>query len=328
LLLAAGLNAQTIDNSTVTITDWFESYPGYDVDYAIDTGDERYISDYASLGGSVDTYIDFDFGQTYTFAEIIMTDRVTSGGANFTWVGGLFDYNTAFNYIFSVDPLFTNGNGVTDDIVIEVEPEPPLEQVAEEDIALLQTSTTIPDIQARYLRWQVVATNGSNPGANDFEFIAKSAGTDGDFNGDGDLSAADIDALTIEVNAGTNNATYDVTGDALVNQDDRTRWVDVLKKTYIGDANLDGEFNSTDFVQVFQAGEYEDTTAGNSTWGEGDWNGDLDFNSSDFVAAFQAGGYEKGPRPAVAVPEPACLALMMIGFWPFAWCRGRNRGQA
>jgi hypothetical protein len=78
--------------------------------------------------------------------------------------------------------------------------------------------------------------------------------------------------------------------------------------------NLDGEFSSADFVTVFQIGEYEDVTAGNSGWGEGDWNGDADFNSSDFVAAFQDGGFELGPRAATsAVPEPGSLVLLALG---------------
>jgi hypothetical protein len=59
-----------------------------------------------------------------------------------------------------------------------------------------------------------------------------------------------------------------------------------------GDANVDGLFNSQDLVQVFQAGEYEDGIAGNSTWNEGDWNGDLEFDTSDLVSAFQSGRYE------------------------------------
>jgi hypothetical protein len=87
-----------------------------------------------------------------------------------------------------------------------------------------------------------------------------------------------------------------------------------LKKTYFGDANLDGVFNTSDFVSVFQIGEYEDAAAGNSNWSEGDWNGDADFNSSDFVAAFQDGGFEKGPRAAVAaVPEPTSAVLFGLG---------------
>ena len=65
-----------------------------------------------------------------------------------------------------------------------------------------------------------------------------------------------------------------------------------------GDSNMDGIFNSSDFVIVFQAGEYEDDTPGNSTFEEGDWNGDGDFDTADFVFVFQLGNYS---REAVAV---------------------------
>ena len=63
-----------------------------------------------------------------------------------------------------------------------------------------------------------------------------------------------------------------------------------------GDSNGDGRFNSADFVQVLQAGEYEDDIEENSTWEEGDWNGDRDFDSSDFVLVFQTGLYEIDAR--------------------------------
>ena len=85
-----------------------------------------------------------------------------------------------------------------------------------------------------------------------------------------------------------------------------------LAKTWFGDADLNGEFNSTDFVQVFQRGKYEtDSIAG---WADGDWNGDGVFDSGDFVIAFQDGGYEQGPRTdAVTVPKPGSVVLMIIG---------------
>jgi hypothetical protein len=63
----------------------------------------------------------------------------------------------------------------------------------------------------------------------------------------------------------------------------------------IGDSNHDGLFDSSDLVQIFTVGEYEDDIPGNSTWEEGDWNRDGDFDSSDLVAAFQCGSYEEGP---------------------------------
>jgi hypothetical protein len=59
-----------------------------------------------------------------------------------------------------------------------------------------------------------------------------------------------------------------------------------------GDSNGDGRFDSSDLVQVFQRGQYEDNILGNSTWEDGDWDGDGDFTTSDLVFAFTAGTYQ------------------------------------
>jgi hypothetical protein len=150
----------------------------------------------------------------------------------------------------------------------------------------------------------------------------------GDYDGNGVLDAADIDALSAEVRSSTNLAKFDLNADSLVNQEDRRVWVDELRKTYFGDSDLNGEFNSRDLVFVFQAGQYEDGAAGNSNWATGDWNGSGDFESGDFVMAFQAGGYEKGPRAAVAaVPEPSSLGTILIAIGALASFRGRRKWQ-
>ena len=129
----------------------------------------------------------------------------------------------------------------------------------------------------------------------------------GDFNGDGTLDAGDINLLFAEIRNGTNDATYDLNGDSLVNTADR----DVLVKTLIGadygDANLDGVFDSNDLVTIFIAGEFEDGVALNSGWETGDWDGDGDFGSGDLVIAFQDGGY------AAAGPLGAHLDMARIG---------------
>ena len=139
------------------------------------------------------------------------------------------------------------------------------------------------------------------------------AAVEGDFNGDFEIDVIDIDMLTAEVQAMSNDGAFDLTGDQVVDNADRVRWIEGVRNTYFGDSNLDGEFNSTDFVVVFTANEYEDGVAGNSTWSEGDWNGDGDFDSADFVAAFTSGGYEMGPRvPVVAVPEPVGIYSLLI----------------
>ena len=100
---------------------------------------------------------------------------------------------------------------------------------------------------------------------------------------------------------------------SLTDATERVNYVHDVLGTWMGDANLDGEFNSSDFVAVFTAGEYEDLIGGNSTWATGDWNGDGEFNSSDFVVAFADGGFELGPRPAAAqVPEPTSATLLVL----------------
>ncbi len=120
---------------------------------------------------------------------------------------------------------------------------------------------------------------------------------DGDFNNDGLLTAADIDTLSTAVRMNSTDLQYDLNADQAVNDADREVWVNELKNTYFGDADLDGEFNSADFVAVFQEGQYEDNVPANSGWATGDWNGDAEFTSDDFVTAFQSGGYEFGTTP-------------------------------
>ncbi|MCB0319549.1 MAG: S8 family serine peptidase [Bdellovibrionales bacterium] len=119
----------------------------------------------------------------------------------------------------------------------------------------------------------------------------------GDFDGDGNLDSSDIDLLSTAVREQSLDLTYDVNSDGSIDQLDRNYWITELKKTWLGDSNLDGVFDSSDFTFAFTAGEYEDETLGNSGWSEGDWNGDGDFDSSDLVVAFAAGGYNSGPLP-------------------------------
>ena len=145
----------------------------------------------------------------------------------------------------------------------------------------------------------------------------------GDFDNNRVLDVDDIDDLLIRVASGENVATYDLNNDASVDTEDIRLWVKDLANTWFGDANLDGEFNSGDMVDVFQAGKYEaDLDAG---WAEGDWNGDRRFDSGDMVAAFQDAGYESGPRAAVnAVPEPSSGMLLAVGAFCIFRTRRRN----
>lgn len=148
----------------------------------------------------------------------------------------------------------------------------------------------------------------------DFTTISAIGGVPGDFDRNGTLNAEDLDLLSSQVREMTNASSFDLNADALVNDADRLVWIKDLKNTWIGDADLNGEFNSGDFVQVFSAGQYEDGIDANSTWATGDFNGDQEFDSGDFVVAFQDGGYELGIRNAAqTVPEPSAIALLLVG---------------
>ena len=120
--------------------------------------------------------------------------------------------------------------------------------------------------------------------------------------------------MAAELQSGRNVELFDVNRDAIVDNNDRDTWIHVSASTYYGDANLDGEFNSSDLIAVFQAGEYEDAMPDNSGWAEGDWDGDGDFASGDLVIAFEDGGYEPGTPAAVnIVPEPTSPLALLAG---------------
>jgi probable HAF family extracellular repeat protein len=178
-----------------------------------------------------------------------------------------------------------------------------------------------------------IVGSGLNPSGNIEAWIARLeplVALPGDFNGDGLVGVADMDLLTNEVLRGTHDVAFDLTGDDRVTQEDRTYWIERIARTYSGDSNLDGEFGSSDLVQVFQAGQYEDGIPLNSSWATGDWDGDREFSTSDLVHAFQVGAYESGPRPAEhAVPEPTGSAgwLAIAAMFPaLSWgLRGGRR---
>ncbi len=134
----------------------------------------------------------------------------------------------------------------------------------------------------------------------------------GDYNSDGVVDAADIN-LQAEAMKDPNPdlTTFDENGDNLVDIQDRQIWVKDHAKTWMGDANLDNEFNSGDLVTVFAAGLYE--TGQMALWEQGDWDGDMTFGSGDLVLAFADGGYEQGPPAIPAVPEPSSIWLVWIG---------------
>ncbi|MFC1757410.1 hypothetical protein ACFL2H_01405, partial [Planctomycetota bacterium] len=159
---------------------------------------------------------------------------------------------------------------------------------------------------------------------NRLELVYSMSFVTGDFDQNGLLDALDIDLLSRNIMAGSEELAFDLDHNSVVDDADRLYWIENLMQTYLGDSNLDGVFDSSDLVAVFKANEYEDTVVGNSTWSTGDWNGDGEFDSSDLVAAFKENGYEQGPRTK-AVPEATASWINIIVFAIIYWRRRRSQ---
>ena len=246
-----------------------------------------------------------DVRPNFRWGHKIQTDSGSNDGNHNGFVEGA-EPDVPLDFTISYDPtgdgLLSLAIGDDDPVEVDVPPE------------LREESTTL----TAFGIW--TATSPGNAGPNymeifldDVTYTSLAVETlPGDFNSSGELDAGDIDLLNAQI-AGAGDSSFDLNGDGAVDGTDRNVWVKELKKTWFGDSNLDGEFNSGDFVQVFGAGKYEDGILGNATWAEGDWDGNGDFDSGDLVAAFTDGGFESGPLPAATVPEPSSVCMLLIG---------------
>ena len=150
----------------------------------------------------------------------------------------------------------------------------------------------------------------------------------GDLDASRSLEAIDIDWLLDRIRGEEPpvwwlpDPMFDLNQDSVINSQDHHAWMKEWKRTWFGDANLDGEFDTADIVTILTAGTYE--TEIRCGWAKGDWNGDAFFNTTDLVIALQDGGYEQGPSsPITAVPEPGGFWLLAIGLLTLSSWRPR-----
>ncbi len=120
-----------------------------------------------------------------------------------------------------------------------------------------------------------------------------------------------IDSLSAAILDDVDDAQYDYNQDGMVSEADRHFLIDYVLNSTLGDADLNGHFDSSDLVLAFAGGRYEDLVARNAGWKTGDWNGDLEFNSTDLVDALAQGDYESDVLAAV-VPEPSSLVQVVV----------------
>ena len=108
----------------------------------------------------------------------------------------------------------------------------------------------------------------------------------GDFVDDGIYDVQDLDALFGAITAGTNPMGFDITGDGLVDLDDRDAWLAEAGAVnlpsgnpyLLGDVNLDALVDGQDFI-VWNAHKFTST----GLWSQGDLNADGITDGQDFI---------------------------------------------
>jgi hypothetical protein len=189
-------------------------------------------------------------------------------------------------------------------------------------------------------RQQIVSVTGTGSGASRL----------GDFNGDGNVNAADIDILAANLRNNTTTPDEDVNGDSVVNNCDLNylvgRLVDIngggelgAHGTHYGDANLDGKVNSMDLGIYLQ---HSGQPGAMATWANAnfpDGSNNTVVGGEDLLDVIQNFG-DTGPNLAAngaadaiinsvtIVPEPATLTLAACGILIFAAARRRRIRQA
>jgi|GEM_PF-3247901 len=129
----------------------------------------------------------------------------------------------------------------------------------------------------------------------------------GDYDGDGELLANDVNLLCEAVLGGENPSAFDLNADGSVNLEDQRVWVEDVRGTFFGDANLDGRVSFEDFL--VQSSNFAQTPA-RGGWENGDHDCDGEVNFPDFLQMSANFGSE-AEATAANVPEPGCCALLL-----------------
>ncbi len=155
---------------------------------------------------------------------------------------------------------------------------------------------------------------GGSSGNSGKIYQIKSLLITGDFDLDGDYSCADVDALVTEIVAGTNDSSFDLSGDGLVNPIDLTAWLAEAGMAELpsgnpyplADGNLSGDVDISDF-NVWNANKF----TSNSAWCGGDFNADGFVDVGDF----NLWNGNKFTSAAMAVPETQGWGMVLFVMW-------------
>ena len=135
--------------------------------------------------------------------------------------------------------------------------------------------------------------------------ITNFAPAGGDFNGDGAITAEEIDQLFAEIRSGADICHFDLDRDDSVTLDDLTVLLSSAG-THAGDLDLDGEVGFQDFLTLSR------NFGMVATWSGGDLTGDGMVTFGDFLVLSDSFGMGSSVG-AQSVPEPSAIGLFLVG---------------
>lgn len=128
----------------------------------------------------------------------------------------------------------------------------------------------------------------------------------GDFDDNEILNALDIDSLSDAVATSSTDLTFDMNGDGIVDERDRSTWVSA-NQTHFGDVNLDGTVSFPDFLIL------SENFGQPGGWADGNFTTDDLVGFPDFLILSENFGSSRTAASGInVVPEPSGLQLTTL----------------
>ncbi len=148
---------------------------------------------------------------------------------------------------------------------------------------------------------------------------------DCDFDSDLDCDIADVDELISAIVTQSADPLFDLTGDGNLDLADRDAWLDQAGAInlasgaayLIGDSNLDGAVDVTDFLK-WNANKFGPT----GTWSTGDWNADGVTDVQDFLL-WNMNKFQSADLSVVPEPTGIMRLLLTVGIIAPMWRKKR-----